>query len=141
MLTLSQLTCWYQLCLVMGWSVMCGFFGSYFELRFGSEVLAMGEGCEMYLGSMACMPAVGWWEGIVSAVWEGGEVKGKVERRMRCTCRQLGKRCLRSTSMHEAPTRTTKVCTRKCGGEEERWDVGERVTGGELDIQKARTGG
>ena len=39
--TLSQLTCLNQLARVMGSSVMCDFFGSYFLLRFGSEVLAM----------------------------------------------------------------------------------------------------
>ena len=44
-LTFSQLTCLYQLALVMGVSVMCGFLGSYFGLRFGSEVLAMEDGC------------------------------------------------------------------------------------------------
>jgi hypothetical protein len=44
-LTLSQLTCWYQFARVMGWSVMCGFLGSYAALRFGSDVLAMGDGC------------------------------------------------------------------------------------------------
>jgi len=44
--TLSQLTCLYQLALVMGSSVMCGFFGSYFLFLFGSEVFAMlGDTC------------------------------------------------------------------------------------------------
>jgi hypothetical protein len=59
-LTFSQLTCLYQLALVMGVSVMCGFLGSYLGLRFGSEVLAMGDGCLTYSGSTAIMPAVGW---------------------------------------------------------------------------------
>ena len=44
-LTLSQLTCLYQLDFVMGVSVMCGFLGSYLGLRLGSEVLAIEEGC------------------------------------------------------------------------------------------------
>lgn len=44
-LTLSQLTCLYQFAFVIGDSVMCGFFGSYLGLRFGSEVLAIGEPC------------------------------------------------------------------------------------------------
>jgi hypothetical protein len=44
-LTLSQLTCWCQFARVMGWSVMCGFLGSYAALRLGSDVLAMGDGC------------------------------------------------------------------------------------------------
>lgn len=69
-LTLSQLTCLYQLALVMGVSVMCGFLGSYLGLRFGSEVLAMGDGCLTYSGSTAIMPAVGWWEGMVRR-WVG----------------------------------------------------------------------
>ena len=64
-LTLSQLTCLYQFALVMGVSVMCGFLGSYLGLRFGSEVLAIGDGCLTYSGSTAIMPAVGWWEGML----------------------------------------------------------------------------
>ena len=73
-LTLSQLTCLYQFCFVMGRSVMCGFLGSYLGLRFGSLVLAMGDGWEMYSGSMADMPATGWWEGML-----GGEDAGKAK--------------------------------------------------------------
>lgn len=64
--TFSQLTCLYQLALVMGVSVMCGFLGSYDLLRFGSEVFAKGEGCdERYWGWTARWPAAGWFEGIV----------------------------------------------------------------------------
>jgi len=44
--TFSQLTCLYQFDLVMGVSVMWIFLGSYFEFRFGSDGLAMGEGWE-----------------------------------------------------------------------------------------------
>lgn len=44
--TLSQLTCLYQFDLVMGESVICGFFGSYDLLRFGSDVLANDDGCD-----------------------------------------------------------------------------------------------
>ena len=44
--TLSQLTCLYQLAREMGVSVMCGFLGSYDLLLFGSEALAMGDGCD-----------------------------------------------------------------------------------------------
>jgi hypothetical protein len=59
-LTFIQLTCWYQLVRVIGNSEMCGFLGSYLGLRFGSEVLAMGDGCLTKSGSMACMPATAW---------------------------------------------------------------------------------
>lgn len=45
---MSQLTCLYQLPLVMGSSVMCCFLGSYLGFRLGSDVLAMGDGCETY---------------------------------------------------------------------------------------------
>ena len=45
--TLSQLTCLYQLALVMGSSVICGFLRSYFLLRCGSDGFAIGDGrCE-----------------------------------------------------------------------------------------------
>jgi hypothetical protein len=59
-LTLSQLTCLYQLAFVMGVSVMCGFLGSYLELRLGSAVLAMGEPSSTNLGSMARSPETAW---------------------------------------------------------------------------------
>ena len=42
--TLSQLTCLYQLDLVMGVSVMWGLEGSWRELRMGSDVLATLDG-------------------------------------------------------------------------------------------------
>jgi len=51
---LSQLTCLYQLCLVMGSSVMCGFLGSYFLFRVGSDGFAILDGgCEAYDGGEA----------------------------------------------------------------------------------------
>jgi len=59
--TLSQLTCWYQFDRVMGESVMCGFFGSYFAFLLGSSLLAIGEGWEeRNSGLTASMPAEGW---------------------------------------------------------------------------------
>jgi hypothetical protein len=64
----------YQFDRVMGVSVMCGFLGSYLGLRLGSFVLAIGDGCEMNSGSMADMPATGWWEGML-----GGEEAGKAK--------------------------------------------------------------
>ena len=58
--TLSQLTCLYQFALVMGVSVICGFFGSYLGLRLGSEGLAAEDGCEeRYSGLTAKWPAAG----------------------------------------------------------------------------------
>ena len=46
---------------------MCFRFGSYDLDRFGSEVFAMGLGCEeRYWGSTARWPAVGWCDGMVT---------------------------------------------------------------------------
>lgn len=56
---------------------MCGFLGSYLELRLGSEVLAMGDGCLTNSGSMACMPAVGWCEGMAKLWCEVGRRSGR----------------------------------------------------------------
>jgi hypothetical protein len=64
-LTLSQLTCLYQLAFVMGWSVMCGFLGSYLELRLGSLVEAMGDFSETNSGLTARSPETAWEEGMM----------------------------------------------------------------------------
>ena len=46
--------------------MICGFFGSYLEFLFGSEVLAADEGCEeRYSGWTARWPAAGCEEGIL----------------------------------------------------------------------------
>ena len=67
--TLSQLTCLYQFCFVMGYSVICFLDGSYDFDLLGSDGLAMGLGWEeRYSGLMARWPAVGWCEGILAAV-------------------------------------------------------------------------
>lgn len=60
--TFNQLTCLYQLYLVKGVSVICGLvdFGLYFGSLFGSDVEAIGDGCEeRYSGLIAKWPAVG----------------------------------------------------------------------------------
>jgi len=58
--TFSQLTCLYQLYLVIGVSVMCGFLGSYCLFLLGSSLLAIAEGWEeRNSGLTASMPAAG----------------------------------------------------------------------------------
>ena len=65
--TFSQLTCLYQLALVMAVSVMWTFLGSYDLFRFGSVDFAIGEGCEeRYSGLTARWPAAGCEEGMMS---------------------------------------------------------------------------
>jgi hypothetical protein len=48
---------------------MCGFLGSYFELRFGSSVLAAAEGCDMYFGLTAFSNSTGWCDGMAIGGW------------------------------------------------------------------------
>ncbi len=64
--TFNQFTCLYQFFFVMGLSVMCLFDGSYDLLLLGSEVFAIGDGCEeRNLGSTAKWPAAGWLDGMM----------------------------------------------------------------------------
>lgn len=94
-LTFSQLTCWCQLFRVMGVSEMCGFLGSYWGLRLGSEALAIGDGCLTYSGSMACMPATAWWEGIMRLK---DEVLGEEERKVMVGGREVTSRSVNMSS-------------------------------------------
>jgi hypothetical protein len=65
--TFSQLTCLYQLAVVIGVSVMCGFFGSYLDARVGSDALAAADGWEdTHSGLTAKWLAAGWLEAILN---------------------------------------------------------------------------
>ena len=67
--TFNQFTCLYQFFLVRGVSVMCVLEGLYDLFLLGSEVFAMGDGCEeRKAGSTARWPAAGWLDGMVSSV-------------------------------------------------------------------------
>ena len=78
--TFNQLTCLYQFFLVMGVSVMCFFEGSYDLLLLGSDVLAIGDGCEeRNFGSTARWPAAGWLDGMMGWIQSSARVR-KEER-------------------------------------------------------------
>jgi hypothetical protein len=63
---------------------MCGFLGSYLELRFGSSVLAAAEGCDMYFGLTAFSNSTGWCDGMAIGGWREMEGdKGIAKKRDR----------------------------------------------------------